>query len=157
MAQNWRTGPVARASGGMRVGSHASGPQLPAACFHYIERGLLAPFGAQGSALAPYPSRGPRPAPRSAGGPPSPQRFPPLPTVAPRHGGRGFGRAVVGGAPRPLPFGRLRYAPPPFFFGYAATPLLASGRFGCASVRVFQNVLKKWRTSLNEYSSPFLK
>lgn len=32
--QKGRTGPVARASGGYRVGSQVSGPQLPAPCFH---------------------------------------------------------------------------------------------------------------------------
>lgn len=60
------------------------------------------------------------PALSRSGVPPSPPRSTPLPLVAPRHGGRGFGREVVG----------LR---PPLFCRLARAPIMALSRFrsGC--------------------------
>lgn len=49
------------------------------------------------------------------GVPPSPSRSTPLPLVAPRHGGRGYGRAVVG----------LR---PPLFYRLPRAPIMALSR-----------------------------
>lgn len=62
----------------------------------------------------------PRPALSRSRGPPSPSRSTPLPLVAPRHGGRGYGRAVVG----------LR---PPLFCRLAREPIMALSRYcsGC--------------------------
>lgn len=65
--------------------------------FICLEAPYFAPYGAWATLR---PSRqGPRPvAPASRG--PRPCSFTPLPLVAPRHGGRGYGRAVAGLRPR---------------------------------------------------------
>jgi len=60
----------------------------------YVMRRLRSrPMGA-GRTDAAHRQRGPPPRCRSLGGTPAPSRSAPLPSVGPRHGGRGYGRAV---------------------------------------------------------------
>lgn len=67
---------------------------------------------------------GPRPLPPGSRGPPSPASLPPLATLAPRHGGRGFGRAVSRFA------GRFCRLPPwGFLSGLSLRSAYCSGRF----------------------------
>ena len=102
-------------AGGWRLRSLTSGPQLPDPRFHYSYCGNLAPLW--GAPLVPrgLPVAGPPSPLLGARGSPAPSSRSPLPTVGPRRGRRGYGRAVVGRACVLLPCGRSPQALPPLF------------------------------------------
>lgn len=102
-------------AGGWRMRSLTSGPQLPDPRFHYFYRGLFSPYGL-GTDLRGVLGGAPAPRPLDRlGGPRVPSSPSPLPTVGPRRGRRGYGRAVVGRACVLLPCGRSPQALPPLF------------------------------------------
>jgi len=119
----------------------------------YVTRRLRSrPMGA-GRTCAAHRQRGPPPRCRSLGGSPAPSRSAPLPTVGPRHGGRGYGRAVS------RPTGAAFLSAPPA--NPRCSPPNGSVRRGFSGSRVDLRISKYSKemvilpTSLG-YPSPFL-